>query len=70
MDYSVWGTPIVPILKSDGTVRICGDYKITLNPALVLDKYPLPRIEDLFAQMQGGKRFLSLIFPMLTNKFF
>lgn len=60
VDYSLWGTPIVPVLKSDGTVRICGDYKITLNPVIELDRYPLPRIEDLFTKLQGGQTFSKI----------
>ncbi|BHF70367.1 hypothetical protein SprV_0301341700 [Sparganum proliferum] len=48
MQYSEWAAPIVPVLKSDGSVRICGDYKLTINSASKLNPYPLPRIEDLF----------------------
>ncbi|BHF61691.1 hypothetical protein SprV_0100466700 [Sparganum proliferum] len=48
MPYSEWAAPIVPVLKSDGSVRICGDYKLTINSATKLKPYPLPRIEDLY----------------------
>ncbi|KAL7834748.1 hypothetical protein SRHO_G00289950 [Serrasalmus rhombeus] len=56
---SDWATPVVPVNK-DGTVRLCGDFKVTLNPALCIDKYPIPRIEDLFASLAGGKHFSKL----------
>lgn len=42
---SDWAAPIVPVTKEDGDVRICGDYKLTINQASQLDTYPLPRIE-------------------------
>ena len=40
MDFSDWATPIVPVPKSDGSIRICGDYKVTINPSLQVDQYP------------------------------
>lgn len=58
--HSEWATPIVPVLKKGGGVRICGDYKITLNPNLVIDKYPVPKIDDLFATLQNGQCFSKL----------
>jgi hypothetical protein len=59
-DFSEWAAPIVPVLKSDGSVRICGDYKVTANRAVKLDAHPIPRIEELFATMSGGKYFTKL----------
>ena len=58
--YSPWAAPIVPVLKSDNSIRICGDYKLTANKAARLDTYPIPRIEDLFSSLSGGKLFSKL----------
>jgi hypothetical protein len=60
LEYASWGTPLVPIVKSDETIRLCADYKATLNQFLHDDKYPIPKIEDLFAQMHGGVYFCTL----------
>ncbi|XP_030755820.1 uncharacterized protein K02A2.6-like [Sitophilus oryzae] len=60
VSYSSWSTPIVPVVKKNGSIRICGDYKITLNPVLLIDKYPLPRIDELFAKLQGGIEFSKI----------
>lgn len=51
---------MVPVLKPDGSVRLCGDFKVTINPYLMDQKYPLPRIEYLFSQLQRGKTFLKI----------
>ena len=58
--HSDWAAPIVTVPKRDGQVGICGDYKVTINPALDVDQYPLPRPEDLFATLAGGKYFSTL----------
>lgn len=58
--HAEWATPIVPVLKKDGTVRICVDFKITLNPVCELEQYPLPVIDDMFACLNGGEYFSTL----------
>ncbi|XP_043916305.1 uncharacterized protein K02A2.6-like [Protopterus annectens] len=55
-----WAAPIVPVLKPDGTVRICGDYKLTVNQVSKLEQYPLPKVEDVFEKLSGGERFSKL----------
>ena len=58
--HADWAAPIVPILKRDGSLRLCGDYKVTVNQALTPDTYPLPHVEDIFAVLQGGTLFTKL----------
>jgi hypothetical protein len=49
---SLWGAPVIFVLKKDGTQRLCVDYH-ALNEVTVKNKYPLPRIDDLFNQLRG-----------------
>ena len=58
--FSEWAVPIVPVLQKDGTVRICGDYKFSVNQVSKFDSYPLPKPDDLFASLAGGKTFSKL----------
>ncbi|XP_013163468.1 PREDICTED: uncharacterized protein K02A2.6-like [Papilio xuthus] len=51
---------LLPIIKPSGEIRICGDYKSTINPKLKIDQYPLPRIEELFAALSGGQEFSKI----------
>lgn len=60
VQFSDWATPIVPVMKKSGSVRNCGDFKVTINPALCVEHYPIPWIEDLFACLSGGHRFNKL----------
>ena len=60
VQFSQWAAPIVPVLKPDGSVRICDDYKVTLNQAAKTDTYPLPKIEDLFTSLCRGKLFSKM----------
>ncbi|UYV83435.1 K02A2.6-like [Cordylochernes scorpioides] len=60
MRHAEWAAPIVPVLKSDQTIRICGDFKITANQALKVDQYPLHKAEDIFAALAGGEKFSKI----------
>ena len=57
---SEWAAPIVPVVKPDGSIRICGDYKLTANKAAKTESYPLPKVEDIFSSLSGGKLFTTL----------
>ena len=57
VEKSDWATPVVVIRKGEGTVRLCGDYKVTINPYLDMGGYPMPNPQDLLATLAGGRRF-------------
>ena len=46
---SEWAAPVVSVFKSDGSIRLCGDYKQTVNKVVSCDKYPVPKTEDILA---------------------
>ena len=47
VQFSEWAAPIVPVLKKDKqSIRICGDFRRTVNPVSNLDRYPIPKVED------------------------
>lgn len=56
---SEYATPIVAVLKKCGSIRICGDYR-ALNKDLEIDRYPLPRVDEIFAELQRGDRFSKI----------
>ncbi|GFR63427.1 hypothetical protein ElyMa_001894800 [Elysia marginata] len=58
--HSDWATPIVPVLKANGDVCLCGDYKTTVNPNLEAEKYTLPPMEDMLAQLEQGVTFSKI----------
>lgn len=58
--YSNWATPLVPVAKPDGSVRLCGDYKVTVNPQLNVAQHPLPNPSIMFATMGNCKVFSKI----------
>ena len=57
---SEWATPIVIVPKKDGSIRICGDFRITVNKAIKVEMYPLPKVEDIFAAIGGSTIFSKI----------
>ena len=57
--HSPWGAPVLFVKKKDGSLRLCIDYK-GLNKVMIKNKYPLPRIDDLFDQLAGSRVFSSI----------
>ena len=56
---SPWGAPVLFVKKKDGSMRMCIDYR-ELNKLTVKNRYPLPRIDDLFDQLQGSSWFSKI----------
>jgi hypothetical protein len=56
---SPWGAPVLFVKKKDGSLRLCIDYR-QLNQVTVKNKYPLPRIDDLFDQLHGAAVFSKI----------
>ncbi|GKB73818.1 putative reverse transcriptase domain-containing protein [Tanacetum coccineum] len=56
---SPWGAPVLFVKKKDGSFRMCIDYR-ELNKLTIKNRYPLPRIDDLFDQLQGSQYFSKI----------
>ncbi|GJV95602.1 putative reverse transcriptase domain-containing protein [Tanacetum coccineum] len=69
--HSPWGAPVLFVKKKDGSLRMCIDY-IELNKLTIKNRYPLPRIDDLFDQLQGSCYFSKIdlwsVFMDLMNR--
>ncbi|GJW79242.1 putative reverse transcriptase domain-containing protein [Tanacetum coccineum] len=56
---SPWGAPVLFVKKKDGSFRMCIDYR-EMNKLTVKNRYPLPRIDDLFDQLQGSNIYSKI----------
>ncbi|XP_052490041.1 uncharacterized protein LOC128042615 [Gossypium raimondii] len=59
LSFSPWGAPVLFLKKKHGTMRLCIDYR-QLNKVTIKNKYPLPRIDDLFDQLKGASMFSKI----------
>ncbi|XP_061727739.1 uncharacterized protein K02A2.6-like [Cydia pomonella] len=68
VEHSEYASPIVPVLKRNGSVRLCADYSVSINKQLVIEQYPLPTANELFAKLHGGQKFSKLDLSMAYNQ--
>ena len=66
--YSVWSAPIVCVKKSDGSVRICVDFKVSVNPWLSKIHYQLPLISEMYSRLSGCTVFVKLDLKSAFNQ--
>ena len=66
--WNRWAAPIVTVPKASGEVRICGDYRLTVNKVTPLEQYPLPKTEELFTRFQGSQMFSQLDLKSAYNQ--
>ena len=57
ISYSEWASPIVIVPKTNGDLRLCGDFKNTVNPVIENEVYPIPSVDEVFEKVQGGVKF-------------
>ncbi|XP_055623435.1 uncharacterized protein K02A2.6-like [Toxorhynchites rutilus septentrionalis] len=60
VDYSEWASPTHIVVKKNGKLRITGNYKPTVNPRMIIDEHPIPKIESIFHRMKGANLFCHL----------
>ena len=60
MEFSEWATPLVCVPKPDGTVRLCGDYRTTVNQATHTEQFPIPTVEEIRSRLAGGEKFSKI----------
>ena len=60
VERSEWATPLVIVPKSNGKLRVCGDFKVTINQCVETKTYPLPTTDDIFACLAEGHIFTKL----------
>lgn len=60
VNCSDWGSPLVVVPKPDGSIRLCVDYKVAVNPQLQAAHYPIPKIDEILNNLRNAKIFCTL----------
>lgn len=66
--HSHWATPLRIVPKPDGSLRLCGDYRSTVNAGCLVDNYPLPTSNEAFFDLSGGKYFSKIDLMQAYNQ--
>ena len=69
VEYCEWASPVVPVMKSNGEIRLCGDHSSTINKHMISDIYPLPTLQDLVNRVGFGERFTKLDLSQAFHQF-
>ena len=65
---SKWAAPMVVVTKGDGSLRLCGDYRLTVNQVAKVHQYPLPRVEELLVKLTGCRMFSKVDLKSAYNQ--
>jgi len=60
VDRSEWVAPVVVVTKKDGGIRICADFKMTINPHLHMQTFLLPTADEIYSTLANGESFSKL----------
>ena len=69
VEFSEWASPVVPVKKPSGEIRLCGDYSGTINKHIISDVYPLPTLEDIVNKIGYGEHFTKLDLSQAFHQF-
>ena len=68
VEHSRWAAPLVVVPKPGGKIRLCGDYRLTVNRVAKVDQYPLPRVEELLTGLSGSTVFSKIDLKSAYNQ--
>ncbi|XP_043216459.1 uncharacterized protein K02A2.6-like isoform X6 [Amphibalanus amphitrite] len=68
VSHSEWAAPIVVVPKHNGELRLCGDFRLTVNRATALEQYPLPKVDELLPKLSGCAVFSKLDLRQAYNQ--
>jgi len=60
IEQADWASPIVVVRKKNNSIRLCADFKVTINKHIEPNQHPIPNPTDLLSQLSGGSVFLKL----------